>query len=246
VTTINLNTREDWNARPPEKVTPLDWSRVTQFVVHISGAVRTQSVRSIQDYCMDNKGHSDIDYNELVRGGDLYVGRGGNVGSHTLEQNSISYGVCIIGMPNDATPDDFNVVRSRYDWACQVAGRQLKKLGHRTAIPNHTDCPGDKVQAWIDAGMPYFRRKIDMFFLQVDGDPAVYVSDGLRTRSMPAGTWDNTCIPLINAGVPHLLYKTSDELFRAGGPLDDRDTFPPINLPSSAKLTFPDGTITFE
>ena len=151
----NLVTRAQWNARPPTKIVPLTWSKVTQFIVHYSGASRSQSVRSIQDYCMDNKGHSDIDYNDLVRGLDRYTGRGVNVGSHTLNQNSISYGVCIIGVDGDAGDDDFRVVRTIYDELTMFLGRPLKALGHRQAMPpGYTSCPGDEIQAWISSGMP--------------------------------------------------------------------------------------------
>ena len=156
--TIMLQTRGDWNARPPTSIVRLDWSKVTKFIVHYSGATRSQSVRSIQDYCMDNKGHSDIDYNELVRGNLLYVGRGNNVGSHTLNNNSTSYGVCMIGLNGDATNNDMNVIRSRYDYACAMAGRKLAMLGHNqapTLPPGYTSCPGSELQAWINAGMPY-------------------------------------------------------------------------------------------
>ena len=151
----NLVTRAQWNARPPTKIVPLTWSKVTQFVIHYSGASRSQSVRSIQDYCMDSKGHSDIDYNDLVRDSDRYIGRGVNVGSHTLNQNSISYGVCVIGLDGDATDADFRVVRAIYDELTVKLGRPLKALGHRQAMtPGYTDCPGDEIQAWINAGMP--------------------------------------------------------------------------------------------
>jgi hypothetical protein len=156
MSTYNLVTRAQWGARLPQRTVPLDWSIVDKFIVHYSGAVRTQTPRSIQNYCMDSKGHSDIDYNDLVRGKDRFVGRGSNVGSHTLGLNSSSYGVCVIGNDGDATDDDFRVVREIYDELTGSLGRQLRKLGHRTAMPpGYTTCPGDEIQAWIDRGMPY-------------------------------------------------------------------------------------------
>lgn len=169
MTMVLLQTRDDWNARPPESITRLNWSKVDKFIVHYSGASRAQTVRSIQNFCMDNKGHSDIDYNEIVRGNLLYVGRGNNVGSHTLGNNSTSYGVCMIGVDGDATMDDFNVIRSRYDYACAMAGRQLRMLGHNQApgLPaGYTTCPGSELQNWINAGMPYVTEEDDMTPLQ--------------------------------------------------------------------------------
>ena len=148
--------RAEWNARPPERTVPLNWGKVTMFIVHYSGASRSQSVRSIQDFCMDSKGHSDIDYNDLVRDGIKYIGRGVNEGSHTLNHNAISYGVCIIGNEGDANDADFATVRQIYDEVCANLGRQLQKLGHRDVLgTSYTSCPGDEIEAWIHAGMPY-------------------------------------------------------------------------------------------
>lgn len=170
--TYQLVTRAEWGARPPESIVPLNWDRVDKFIVHYSGAVRTQTVRSIQNFCMDDKGHSDIDYNDLVRGNLRYTGRGVNVGSHTLGLNSTSYGVCIIGVDGDATNDDFRVVREIYDELTAQLGRPLRQLGHRTAMPpGYTTCPGDEIQTWINAGMPY--PEDDMGFEQADRDTAI-------------------------------------------------------------------------
>jgi hypothetical protein len=152
-----IQTRAQWNARPWTTFQPLDWSRVDKFIVHYSGAVRTQTVRSIQDYCMDSKGHSDIDYNELERDGVVYEGRMDHVGGHTLNLNSTSYAICMIGLDGDATDADRRAIRERYEYACGRAGRKLTMYGHRTAPFNvgTTDCPGDELQQWINQGMPW-------------------------------------------------------------------------------------------
>jgi N-acetylmuramoyl-L-alanine amidase. len=220
--TYQVVTREQWGARPPESTVPLRWGGVDKFIVHYSGAARTQSVRSIQNYCMDQKNHSDIDYNDIVRATNRYIGRGVNVGSHTLGLNSSSYGVCIIGNDGDATDDDFRTVRIIYDELTAKLGRQLRKLGHRTAMPpGYTTCPGDEIQAWIDAGMPYpaTRKVFDMFFGIVSGQPEMYSSDGLRSRLLPAGAYESTVVPLEAAGVPRVTYPNLDALFVGMGPL---------------------------
>jgi hypothetical protein len=153
--TIHVS-REAWGARPPEKTTPLVRAGIRYFIVHYSGAVRTQTVQSIQNFCMDNKGHSDIDYNRLVRGEFDYMGRGWNVGSHTLNYNSISYGVCVIGLDGDATDDDLRTVREIYDQVCAELGRQLIMTDHRNLLgTGYTSCPGDELDLWVDVGMPY-------------------------------------------------------------------------------------------
>lgn len=146
--------RAGWNARPPKYVNVLDWDEVVYFVVHYSGASRSQTVRSIQNYCMDTKKHSDIDYNELIRDGKLYIGRGSNKGGHTLNLNSKSYGVCIIGQDGDATAEDLRVLQERYRYACDRAGRMLVIVGHREAPgQDPTDCPGSEILGWIHGGI---------------------------------------------------------------------------------------------
>ena len=152
----NHVSRAGWNARPPESTTPLDRSRIKYFIVHYSGASRSQSVRSIQDYCMDTKGHVDIDYNRIVRDDNDYMGRGWNVGGHTKDMNSVSYGVCVIGLDGDATDADKRTVREIYDEICASLGRQLIMTDHQTLLgASYTDCPGSELHAWVTAGMPY-------------------------------------------------------------------------------------------
>lgn len=103
---------------------------------------------------MDGKGFSDIDYSELVRGDTLYIGRGDNVGSHTLGLNSKSYGVAVIGLDGDATDADLQVLRERYRYACDRAGRILTVVGHKDAPgQNPTSCPGSEILGWIAAGL---------------------------------------------------------------------------------------------
>lgn len=245
-------TRAQWNARPPTSVTPLQKSKVDKFIVHYSGAIRTQTVRSIQNFCMDNKGHSDIDYNYLTRGTQLYIGRGDNEGSHTLHNNATSYGICVIGNDGDATDDDLRTVRTVYDELCVKLGRNLEYMGHNEApglSPGYTTCPGSEIQAWINAGMPMPKKTkvIDMFFLRaLPAGPEVFVSDGITTRLMPPGTWDTTVVPLTNAGVPILDYKSQADIFKAGGPLVDGSSQPPVALPESVTVTVPAQTLTVD
>ena len=147
--------RAEWDARPPDCAETLNKSKVTLFIVHYSGEVRSQSPRSIQNYCMDTKGHCDIDYNRIVRGDYDYMGRGWNVGGHTKDHNSISYGVCMIGLDGDVTDADKRTIRGIYDEVCAALGRTLMMTTHRNVLgENYTNCPGDQLDAWVDAGMP--------------------------------------------------------------------------------------------
>lgn len=149
-----IKSREAWDAKPPTRTYPLDWSKVTMFIVHYSGASREQSIASIQDYCMRVKGHSDIDYNALVKDGVGYEGRWNNKGGHAENLNSVSWGVCIVGNDGEATEADFQMVKALYDYACTQAGRKLTVYGHGQAPGQNTSCPGNQIRMWVERGMP--------------------------------------------------------------------------------------------
>lgn len=149
---MKIISRSAWNARPP-KSTPtfVDPSRRRYFVVHHSGAAVTQTVRAIQDWCMDGRGFSDVDYNFLVRGttGEIYEGRGWDVvGAHTVGYNTVGAGVCIIG--NDQASDAAKAaVRWLYEQYNVRCGRTLTIKGHKQLATTGTDCPGTKNMAWV-------------------------------------------------------------------------------------------------
>lgn len=148
--------RAEWGARPPKYTNPLNFNVVNKFILHYSGAARTQTVRSIQNYSMDTKGYSDIDYNYLIKDGLVYVGRGDNIGGHTLNNNSSSIGVCIIGKDGDATDADFRAARQLYDHMVGRIGHNLAKTTHRMVLgAGYTSCPGSEIENWVKAGMPY-------------------------------------------------------------------------------------------
>jgi hypothetical protein len=83
----------------------------------------------------------------------------------------------------------------------------------------------------------YYAKVIDMFFLRVPGNPAVYVSDGINTRAVPAGQWGLTCEPLMKAGVPMLDYPSFTALLDGGGPLVKETT--PGELPEKVTVSIP-------
>jgi hypothetical protein len=254
---INVS-RAEWNARPPESTRRLDRSRVELFIVHYSGGPRDQTVRAIQDYCMDTKGHVDIDYNDIVRGERRYRGRGWNVGGHTLDHNSISYGICVIGRDGDATDADLRTVHEVYDEVCGVLDRRLVMTDHRTVLGrNYTACPGDELHSWVAAGMPLpgnAREGVDMYFLKVRGDnhPEIYQSNGLWQRSVPGGMWDVLCVPLIrDHGVPLLEFDTLEQLVAAGGPIIPGTALDPVvpapgQLPPRVRVSVPATQFTAE
>lgn len=144
--------RSGWGARHP-KTTPtkVDWSFRTSFIVHHSGGTASQSVRSIQDWCMDGRKFSDIDYNMLVgQGGTVFTGRGLNIrGAHAVGHNTVGVGVCVIGT-NQLSGAARVALRYLYTVACREAGRRLLVQGHSAV--DSTACPGDRIRDWLRHG----------------------------------------------------------------------------------------------
>lgn len=157
---MRIISRAEWGARAPRSITKVDPSLRTYFVVHYSGAPATQTVRAIQDWCMNEpphgRGYADIDYNMLVRGttGEIYEGRGWDVvGSHTTGYNTNGVGVCVIsdGTISVAAKES---VRWLYEQACARSRKALIVKGHRELATTGTDCPGSEIFSWVRAGLP--------------------------------------------------------------------------------------------
>ncbi|MFI7131863.1 N-acetylmuramoyl-L-alanine amidase [Nonomuraea sp. NPDC050153] len=153
---ISIVKRRAWNARPPrdpDDVVQVPWPQRTEFIVHYTEGPTTQTPREIQDFHMDVRGWNDIGYNFLVRDdGIVYEGRGWEVkGAHALNHNVSGIGCAYIGL-NQASDGAKLKIRALYDEACAKAGRTLAKRAHIQV--GDTDCPGTKLLAWVEAGMP--------------------------------------------------------------------------------------------
>lgn len=150
---MNITSRDAWHALPARPgVHTIAMSSRTEFVVHYSGGPPDQTVRAIQDWCIQGRGFLDIDYNFLVRGttGEIYEGRGWTaVGSHCVGHNSSGLGVCVIGT-GQLTPAAKTAVRWLYQEAVRKAGHALRVVGHRDLTA--TSCPGDTIHTWVHDG----------------------------------------------------------------------------------------------
>lgn len=178
---MDITTRAEWGARPP-KTDPVyvPPGRRLYFVVHHSGGPVDQTVRAIQDWCMDGRGFNDIDYNHLVRGdtGEIYEGRGWDVqGAHTVGYNMTGVGVCIIGtdQASDAARRSVRWLHEQYNGRC---GKTLLIRGHRDLDPPR-DCPGDHNEAWLKAGMPAPIQEDPMAQVSIDDDSVQRIASKL-------------------------------------------------------------------
>ncbi len=133
---------------------------ITQFVVHHSGASRSQSPESIREYHMaakpDGRGFNDVAYHYLIDGyGRLHIGRPlPTTGAHA-PPNAERIGVCVIG---DNTKDRHRWTnkqkRALYNlWhAVQHLWPGIELVGHRDVMPGHTKCPAIDVRKLLLEG----------------------------------------------------------------------------------------------
>lgn len=165
--------RATWGAVPP-RVAPqfVHISDRTEFFVHYEGGTDISKrvaadalglVREWQLMHMDTSdpdhGWNDIGYNYLVVSGgpldgQVIEGRGRDAaGAHCPGHNVSGIGVQVmLGGDEDASTAALASVRWLYDRFCTDAGHALAKRGHRDGYA--TACPGDKLYAWVQKGMP--------------------------------------------------------------------------------------------
>lgn len=146
-------TRQEWKARKPKAVTSKPGGFKKCAIHHTTGKTLGADkyddwVRNIQDYHMDKRGWSDIGYNWIVApDGRIFQGRGNTVvGAHVAGHNSEYLGIAYLG--NGDTITDAAKASIKY----LVAGRPAKP--HREIPGTATDCPGDVMAKWVDAGLP--------------------------------------------------------------------------------------------
>ncbi|WP_406113938.1 LysM peptidoglycan-binding domain-containing protein [Kitasatospora purpeofusca] len=157
---VNIISRSQWGARAwtsaPANV-PL--SERTEYFIHYDGGTpvsRTGNAipRAIESEHLGN-GWSGIGYHFVVdQAGNIYEGRGWSYqGAHCPNHNRSGIGVQI-AIGGDQAPTDaaLRSARALYDEACARTGRRLAMRGHRDGFA--TECPGRRLYAWVQAGMP--------------------------------------------------------------------------------------------
>ncbi|GAA4080671.1 peptidoglycan recognition protein family protein [Nonomuraea soli] len=165
---IDLVLRGEWDARPPQgSYTQLDSTRGVKVHYtggHVDPGLATDHsrcvalVQAIQNHHMDGNGWLDIGYSyvacphrEVFEGRGLYHlpaanGAGLNAGHYAV--------LGLVGSTGLVTPPDglLHGVRDAIEFLREKgnAGNEIK--GHRDGYA--TDCPGDKLYAWVRRGAP--------------------------------------------------------------------------------------------
>lgn len=159
---MNVVSRAEWRARPPKQpYTALAGSQ--GIAVHHAGdglpapATLDQAAakaRSVQNHHMDKKGWNDIAYGWLVAAGRVFEGRGwGWIDGADTGPGRLMHSVCWLGDSTAHPVSDADLAAI----ASVIAEHQarygnLPVVGHEDI--NATDCPGDRLDAWLDAGRP--------------------------------------------------------------------------------------------
>ena len=151
--------RRHWGAKPPTRVSRRDWKKnsVTVILHHTAGKAASkmkdvkQELQGIQKYHM-GMGWSDIGYNFIIdRKGRVWEGRGRNViGAHTLNHNTGSIGIAVLGNYNNYK------LNALQKLAIRRTIKKLRKEGnkivsvktHRDMPGNVTSCPGKHYYDW--------------------------------------------------------------------------------------------------
>ncbi|MEU0457413.1 peptidoglycan-binding protein [Streptomyces sp. NPDC006129] len=162
---VSIISRATWGAKPwdndPRSEGPayVPLSSRTEFFVHYDGAHHVTKTgyavpRAIEAQHLA-RGWSGVGYHFVVdQAGNIYEGRGWTrAGAHCPGHNVSGIGVQIaVGGDQEPSEAALAACRALYDEACRKTGRTLAKRGHRDGIA--TQCPGSKLYAWVQAGMP--------------------------------------------------------------------------------------------
>ena len=158
--------RDAWGARAPRPGPgPLDPAEVKGIALHWPGITTPirgipdvkRALRAWQDYHMDDRGWSDLAYQQVVdQDGNRYQGRGLGVqsGANGDEFVNETYGALLLVLaPGEKpTPAMVNATQRVIRRHRAVFHNSGQIVGHGQIRPGGTTCPGPLVQDLIDAG----------------------------------------------------------------------------------------------
>ncbi|MFD7976709.1 peptidoglycan-binding protein [Streptomyces sp. NPDC059071] len=157
---VSIISRSAWGAKPWDgSPNTVALSQRTEFFIHYDGANHISATGNAVPQAIDRQHHAQgwagIGYNFVVdQNGAIYEGRGWTLqGAHCPNHNVSGLGVQIaIGGDQEPSAKALAAARALYDEACRKTGRKLAMKGHKDGFA--TLCPGGKLYAWVQAGMP--------------------------------------------------------------------------------------------
>ena len=125
-----------------DRLIPLKLDKVRYIVLHHTASSKA-SPEDIHRWHL-NRGWSGFGYNEYVRkDGSVYIGRGDNVGAHTANMNSISYGICLEGNFDE----EKEMSKAQLDALVERIKSNILRFENLKGVARHKDfvntsCPG--------------------------------------------------------------------------------------------------------
>jgi N-acetyl-anhydromuramyl-L-alanine amidase AmpD len=127
---------------------------IEELIIHHSASPRSTTAAAIRKWHIAAKGWKDIGYHYVIEGdGRIVVGRPlPQTGAHCVP-NARRIGVCVSG-DNTLRAHCWNkqqelALRDLVD-AIRLLWPAIRIMGHRDAMPGHTECPGLDVAEWLD------------------------------------------------------------------------------------------------
>ncbi|XP_059622891.1 peptidoglycan-recognition protein SD-like [Phlebotomus argentipes] len=161
-TTLRLISRAEWRAKPPKmQLKDLQLPAKRIIIAHTDTPecetmeICSASVRSIQEYHMEDRDFGDIGYNFLVGGdGSAYEGRGwSKIGAHTKGHNEGSICIAFIGNFQKKSPpeDQLLAAEELIAWGLEEGklSKDYRLFGHLQLIA--TESPGAALYRIITA-----------------------------------------------------------------------------------------------
>jgi hypothetical protein len=158
-------TRKEWGSRdtnPPTNITPERGGVTVHYAGDPSPDLSSHdgchaTWRGSQRYHMDTRGYADIAYNlGACIHGYVFEGRGvrkrsGANGAEDPRSNQDWYAIqAMIGPANPVTDELLSALVDGIEYLRDKGGAATKVNGHRDH--KSTECPGDKLYAWVRAG----------------------------------------------------------------------------------------------
>lgn len=136
---LSLVSRNDWRARSPGEMTPMELPLGRAVIAHTAGRSCTddescaEQVRNIQAYQMTGMKYSDISYHYLIGGNArVYEGRSpSQQGAIAVGNNADSLAIAFIGNFNDEPPTDSVLTAAQSLLEHAVSQGQFKALAIR-------------------------------------------------------------------------------------------------------------------
>jgi hypothetical protein len=125
---------------------PLDLNKVDYIVIHHT-ASKTATPEQIHNWHLerDNGTWAGFAYNEYIKkDGTVYIGRGDNVGAHTRNLNSKTYGICVEGDYSKESEMPDSQFKSLVDRISANWERfpNVKDVVEHNYLQKDTACPG--------------------------------------------------------------------------------------------------------